>query len=89
MFEGTCNTALHDALATSFNESHTSAVPDVLFHKNRNSGMCEAMTECIDYLVSEWNRALLSPGMNTDQCVLATTFGTQMKGFDTSLPNDG
>lgn len=89
LFKGTWNAALHDPLAASFNESQKSPLPDVLFHKNRNSGMCEAMTECTDYLVNKGIRTLLFTGMNTDQCVLATTFNAQMKGFDTILLNDG
>lgn len=89
LFKGTWNAALHDPLAASFSESQTSSLPDVLFHKNRNSGMCEAMTECTDYLIKKGIRTLLFTGMNTDQCVLATTFNAQMKGFDTILLNDG
>lgn len=89
LFKGTWNAALHDPLAASFNESQSSQLPDVLFHKNRNSGMCEAMTECTEYLSRKGIRTLLFTGMNTDQCVLSTTFNAQMKGFDTILLNDG
>lgn len=89
LFKGTWNAALHDPLAASFNESLSSPLPDVLFHKNRNSGMCEAMTDCTDYLIQKGIRTLLFTGMNTDQCVLATAFNAQMKGFDTILLNDG
>ena len=89
LFKNTWNAALHEPLATSFNESQTSPLPDVLFHKNRNSGMCEAMTKCTDYLSTKGIRTLLFAGMNTDQCVLATMFNAQMKGFDTILLNDG
>ncbi len=32
--------------AASFDESQKSALPNLLFHKNRNSGTCEAMTDC-------------------------------------------
>ena len=89
LFKGTWNAALHDSLAASFDESQNSSLPDVLFHKNRNSGMCETMTECTEYLVNKGIRTLLLTGMNTDQCVLATSFNAQMKGFDTILLNDG
>ncbi|KAL8948975.1 MAG: hypothetical protein Q9222_004881 [Ikaeria aurantiellina] len=89
LFKGTWNAALHDPLAACFNESQNSPLPDVLFHKNRNSGMCEVMTECTDFLVEKGIRTLLFTGMNTDQCVLATAFNAQMKGFDTILLNDG
>ena len=87
--KNTWNAALHDPLATSYNKSQTSSQPDILFHKNRNSGMCEAMTECMDYLLSNGIGTLLFAGMNTDQCVLASAFDAQMKGFDTVLLNDG
>ena len=86
---GTWNAALKDPLVASFEESKKLPTPDVLFHKNRNSGMCEPMTDCTDYLVSKGIRTLLFTGMNTDQCVLATAFNAQMKGFDTILLNDG
>lgn len=89
LFKGTWNAALHDPLAASFNESQSSPLPDILFHKNRNSGMCEAMTGCTEYLIKKGIRTLLFTGMNTDQCVLATAFNAQMKGFDTILLNDG
>ena len=51
--------------------------------------MSEAMTECTDYLVGKGIKTLLLTGMNTDQCVLATAFDAQMKGFDTIMLNDG
>ena len=89
LFKGTWNAALHDPLAASFIQSQSLAMPDVLFHKNRNSGMCEAMKECTGYLEGKGIRTLLFTGMNTDQCVLATAFNAQMKGFDTILLNDG
>ena len=89
LFRGTWNAALHDPLAASFEESQKSPLPDGLFHKNRNSGMCEAMTDCTEYLKEKGIQSLLFAGMNTDQCVLATTFNAQMKGFDTILLNDG
>lgn len=89
LFKDTWNAALHDPLATSFHESQSSPLPDVLFCKNRNSGVCEAMTDCTDFLMRKGLRTLLFTGMNTDQCVLATTFNAQMKGFDTTLLNDG
>ena len=89
LFKGTWNAALPDRLAASFEASQRSPVPDVLFHKNKNSGMSETMTECTDYLVEKGIKTLLLTGMNTDQCVLATAFNAQMKGFDTIMLNDG
>lgn len=89
LFKGTWNAALHDPLAASFDESQHTSLPDVLFHKNRNSGMCEAMTECAGYLKENGLRTLLFCGMNTDQCVLSTLYDAQMKGFDCIMLNDG
>ena len=65
-FRGTWNAILHDPLAASFNESQSSPLPDVLFHKNRNSGLCEVMAECTEYLIKKGIRTLLFTGMNMD-----------------------
>ncbi|KAJ8067170.1 hypothetical protein OCU04_004537 [Sclerotinia nivalis] len=89
LFKGTWNAALHGPLAASFDESQHTSRPDALFHKNRNSGMCESMTECTDYLKRKGLRTLLFCGMNTDQCVLSTLYNAQMKGFDCIVLNDG
>lgn len=59
LFKDTWNAALHDPLAATFKESQNSPLPDVLFHKNRNSGMCDAMTDCTDYLRHKGIRTLL------------------------------
>lgn len=53
LFRGTWNAALHEPLAASFDESQNSALPDVLFHKNKNSGMCEAMMACTEHVKKE------------------------------------
>jgi nicotinamidase-related amidase len=89
LFKDTWNAALHEPLLNAFNESQSAALPDVLFHKNRNSGMCEAMTDCTKYLQEKGLRTLLFCGMNTDQCVLSTLYDAQMKGFDCIMLNDG
>ena len=76
LFKGIWNAALHDPLAASFNESQSSPLPDVLFHKNRNSGMCEAMTECTEYLLKKdiphsalyWNEHRPMRALNSFQC---------------------
>jgi nicotinamidase-related amidase len=89
LFKGTWNADLHEPLAAAFKESQSTQLPDVLFHKNRNSGMCEAMTACTKYLEERGLRTLLFCGMNTDQCVLSTLYDAQMKGFDCIMLNDG
>lgn len=65
-FKCTWNAALHDAFAASFDESLHTTLPDVLFHKNRHSGMCETMTKCTASLPEKRLRTLLFRGMNTD-----------------------
>lgn len=74
LFRDTWNVALQGLLAASFDESQKSALSNVLFHKNRNSDMCEAMTDCIEYLEKGGLRTLLFCGMNIDQGVLSTLF---------------
>jgi len=88
LFKGTWNADLHEPLAAAFLESQHIALPDVLFHKNRNSGVCETMTECTEYLQRRRLRTLLFCGMNTDQCVLSTLYDAQTKGFDCIMLND-
>lgn len=83
------NAALHGPLAHAFEEGKGSCRPDVLFHKNRNSGMCDENNECVDFLKKNGIRTLLFAGVNTDQCVMATLQDSHAKGFDTILLRDG
>lgn len=80
------NAALHGPLAHAFEEGQKTGRPDVLFHKNRNSGMCDGL---VDFLTREGIRTLLFAGVNTDQCVMATLQDFHAKGFDTIMLRDG
>ena len=53
------NAALHGPLAHAFEEGKMSCRLDVLFHKNRNSGMCDAKNECSNFLKKDDIRTLL------------------------------
>jgi nicotinamidase-related amidase len=83
------NTALHPPLADARKEGLNASPPDVLFHKNRISGMTHTMTDCTDFLHERGIRTLLFAGVNTDQCVLGTLQDASLKGFDTILLKDG
>lgn len=88
LMKGTWNAALHDPLAFAFSDGQAASRPDVLIHKNRNSGMSDVTTTCTDYLKREGIRTLLFTGMNTDQCVMSTLQDAHAKGFDTILLKD-
>lgn len=83
------NTELHGGLEAAFQDGLKAARPDLLFHKNRISGMCDAMTDCTDYLLENGFTTLLFTGVNTDICVLGTLQDANSKGFDTVLLKDG
>ena len=50
---GTWSAALRKPLVASFNNSESLLLSDVLFHRNRDAGMCETVTEYSDYLTSK------------------------------------
>ncbi|KAI9708708.1 MAG: hypothetical protein M1828_002671 [Chrysothrix sp. TS-e1954] len=85
----TWNAALHAPLAAAFREGQQGARPDLWFHKNRNSGLCESNTSLCQYLRANGLRTLLFAGLNTDQCVMGTLQDAHLKGFDTILLRDG
>lgn len=82
------NAALHGPLADAFEKGKRCSRPDVLFHKNKNSGMCDEHSECVEFLNKKGIRTLLFAGVNTDQCVMATLQDAHAKGFDTILLRD-
>jgi nicotinamidase-related amidase len=51
--------------------------------------MCDAMTECTDFLWQGGFKTLLFTGINTDVCVAATLQDANLKGFDTVPLKDG
>ena len=89
LMRGQWNTALHDPLEPVYQDGLEASPPDRLFHKNRISGMCEAMTECTDFLRRGGFKTLLFTGINTDVCVAATLQDANLRGFDTVLLKDG
>ena len=86
---GTWNAELHGPLADAQAEGASARRPDAHFYKNRNSGMCDAMTDCTDYLVRNNIRTLLFTGVNIDQCVMGTLQDASFKGLDCVLLKDG
>ncbi|MCJ1385773.1 hypothetical protein MMC17_008897 [Xylographa soralifera] len=83
------NTALHPPLEEAYQNGLRTKVPDIRFHKNRTSGMCDAMPDCTNFLTGNGFTTLLFTGVNTDQCVLGTLQDANLKGFDTVLLKDG
>lgn len=63
--------------------------PDVLFHKNRMSGLWESGSELESFLRQEGITTLLFGGVNTDQCVGSTLTDAFSKGYDCILLRDG
>ena len=89
LMRNTWNAALHGPLLNAFEDGQTASRPDVLIHKNRNSGLWDEISGCTQYLKKEGIRTLLFTGMNTDQCVMATLMDAHSRGFDTILLKDG
>ncbi|KAM7206053.1 Isochorismatase-like protein [Naviculisporaceae sp. PSN 640] len=88
LMRGTWNMALHDRLQTNFDESQSSPLPDVRFHKCRISGLWGGKGPCLDYLKEKGIKTLLFSGVNTDQCVLASLQDACNMGYDTILIKD-
>lgn len=88
LMKGTWNADLHGPLLSAFQEGQTAARPDVIIHKNRNSGLYSSSCELAQYLKKEGIRSLLFTGMNTDQCVMGTLQDAHSRGFDTILLRD-
>jgi nicotinamidase-related amidase len=89
MMRGTWNARLHDPLLVAFEEGQQADRPDVLIHKNKNSGLGETTSPCNVYLQRTGLRTLLFSGVNTDQCVVATLQDAHARGFDTIMLKDG
>jgi nicotinamidase-related amidase len=88
LMKGTWNAELHGPLLSAFREGQGASRPDVLVHKNRNSGLWDSSCECSQYLSKAGIRTLLFAGMNTDQCVMGTLTDAQSRGFDTIMLRD-
>ncbi|KAK0712649.1 Isochorismatase-like protein [Lasiosphaeria miniovina] len=60
--------------------------PDVRFHKNRNSGLCDKSSPVLaQFLARQGIRTLLFAGL----CVMGTLQDASLKGFDCILLKDG
>lgn len=89
LMRNTWNAQLHGSLANAYEKGQKASPPDVRFHKNRNSGMCDTMKECTEFLIHNGIKTLLFTGINTDQCVMGTLQDANLKGFDCVLLKDG
>jgi len=83
------NTALHKRLQKNFDDSQSTALPDVLFYKSRLSGFPSSSIPIVEFLKERNITTLLFGGINTDQCVLASLQDACSMGFDTILLRDG
>jgi nicotinamidase-related amidase len=89
LMRDTWNADLHGPMSSAFKEGQIVPCPDVLIHKNRNSGLWNEKTDLGEYLKEHGIRTLLFTGANTDQCVMATLQDAHAQGFDTILLKDG
>lgn len=89
LMRDTWNAAIHDPLMPIFEEGQKASRPDVLVHKDRNSGLWNDHSALHEYLKREGIRTLLFTGMNTDQCVISTLLDAQARCFDTIFLRDG
>ncbi|KAI1152463.1 isochorismatase [Nemania diffusa] len=83
------NTRLHGPSEAAYHEGLKTSIPDKLFYKNRISGMCQAKTDCTEFLVQAGIKTLLFAGCNTDVCVMGTLQDASLKNFDCILLADG
>ena len=89
LMRDTWNARLHGPLASAYEEGRKASRPDILIHKNRNSGLWNASSGATEYLKKEGIRTLLFTGANVDQCVMGTLQDAHSAGFDTVLLKDG
>lgn len=84
-------TALHEPLRDEFDASLDTELPDLRFHKNRISGVCDSSTDLSVFLSDKGKdiKTLLFAGINIDQCVLGMVQYANLKGWDTVLLKDG
>ncbi|KAG8664237.1 uncharacterized protein FPOAC1_013944 [Fusarium poae] len=88
LMRGTWNAELYDSFRASFKKGQTASRPDVLIHKNRNSGLYDSFCNCTQYLNQAGIRTLLFAGMNTDQCVMSSLQDAHSRGYDTIMLRD-
>lgn len=89
------NAALFDPFGEEYKSSqhipsdNVRSKPDVLFHKNRMSGLWGSGSDLESFLQHEKITTLLFGGVNTDQCVGSTLTDAFSKGYDCILLRDG
>ncbi|OTA54811.1 isochorismatase family protein [Hypoxylon sp. EC38] len=88
LMRDTWNAELHEPLRCAFEQGQTASRPDVLIHKDRNSGLYDGSCSLNQYLEKSGIRTLLFAGMNTDQCVMANLQDAHSRGFDTIMLRD-
>jgi nicotinamidase-related amidase len=95
LMRDTWNATLYDPFDYKYRESqsksgdNTRSKPDVLFHKNRMSGLWGSGSELESFLQENGIRTLVFGGVNTDQCVGSTLTDAFSKGYDCILLRDG
>lgn len=95
LMRDTWNAALYDPFDQEYKKSQgisgdkPRSKPDVLFHKNRMSGLWESGSELEGFLQKEGITTLLFGGVNTDQCVGSTLTDAFSKGYDCILLRNG
>jgi nicotinamidase-related amidase len=95
LMRGSWNAALYDPFHLQYKASQVishenpRSKPDVLFHKNRMSGLWGAGSEVESFLQKNGITTLLFGGVNTDQCVGSTLTDAFSKGYDCILLRDG
>ncbi|KAI0868038.1 Isochorismatase hydrolase [Hypoxylon argillaceum] len=88
LMRDTWNTELHEPLLHVYKTGLSGPRPDVIIHKDRNSGLYDDECDFAKYLVESGIRTLLFSGMNTDQCVMATLQDAHARGYDTVFLRD-
>ncbi|KAK3375202.1 hypothetical protein B0H63DRAFT_526475 [Podospora didyma] len=74
----------------SFDDSQNASMPPVRFYKNRLSGFwAGGPSALLEYLKKQSITTLLSAGVNTDQCVLASMQDARNLAYGTVLLGDG
>lgn len=95
LMRGSWNAALYDPFDQEYKArcggegDGTRSKPDVLFHKNRMSGLWGSGSKLDHFLQKEGITTLLFGGVNTDQCVGGTLTDAFSKGYDCILLRDG
>jgi nicotinamidase-related amidase len=88
IMRGSWNASLHKPLLEAYTESLKSKRPNIIIHKNKNSGLWDPSSDCTRYLERTGIRTLLFAGVNTDQCVMGIVQDAHARGFGTIFLKD-